>query len=87
MKLTIYTVYTKLGKLDFTILRVPKKSLLLNNNYCFSVYMHHYADTVTEGRDTLEQTESRRKNSAWKNEHIISDRGVISSANFVITVI
>ncbi len=45
--------------------------------------MHHYADTVTEGRGTLKQTESRRKNS----EHIISDKGVISSANFVITVI
>ncbi len=45
--------------------------------------MHHYADIVTEGRVTLEQTESRRKNS----KHIISDKGVISSANFVITVI
>lgn len=83
MKLTDYTVYTRLGKLDITILRVPKKSLLLNNNYCFNVYMHHYADTVTEGQGTLKQTESRRKNS----EHIISDKGVISSANFVITVI
>lgn len=49
MKLTDYTAYTKLGKLEFTIVRVSKKSLLLNNNYCFSVYMHHYAETVTEG--------------------------------------
>lgn len=75
MKVADYMVYTKLGKLDFTILRVPKKPLLLNNNYCFSVYMHHYADIVTEGRGTLEQTESRRKSCAWKNEHIISVKG------------
>ncbi len=53
MKLTDYTVVHKIRQIRRHNFKSTKEIIAIKQQLLFQCYMHHYADTVTEGRGTL----------------------------------